>query len=61
MHSQADAVELSLHPQNNVPEALLDQAAALFQHHAALQDVTVSVDTTVVLPELWWMKRVCCK
>jgi signal transduction histidine kinase len=50
MLSQADAGELSLNPQNIAPKALLDQAAALFQHHAALQDVAISVDASEDLP-----------
>jgi signal transduction histidine kinase len=52
MLSQADAGELSLHPQKISPKALLDQAAALFQHHAARQEVTISVDVTEDLPEI---------
>jgi two-component system, OmpR family, sensor histidine kinase BaeS len=52
MLSQADAGELSLHPQNIAPKALIDQAAALFQHHAARHEVTVSVDAGEALPEI---------
>jgi two-component system, OmpR family, sensor histidine kinase BaeS len=52
MLSQADAGELSLNPQNIDPKALLDQAAALFQHHAAMQEVTISVDASEDIPTI---------
>lgn len=52
MLSQADAGDLTLHPQNIQPKMLLDQAAALFQHHAARQSVTISVNASPDLPEI---------
>ncbi len=50
MLSQADAGELSLHPQDIQPKNLLDQAAALFEHHAERQSVSISVDAADDLP-----------
>jgi len=52
MLSQADAGDLTLHPQKIQPKMFLDQAAALFQHHAAQQSVTISVDAVPDLPEI---------
>jgi two-component system, OmpR family, sensor histidine kinase BaeS len=52
MLSQADAGELTLHPQKIRPKALLDQAAALFQHHAKRYSVTIGVDAPDDLPEI---------
>jgi signal transduction histidine kinase len=52
MLSQADAGELSLHLQAIKPKGLLDQAAALFQHHAEKQSVTIRVETPEELPEI---------
>jgi len=52
MLSQADAGELTLHPQKIQPRALLDQAAALFQHHAKRYSVTIGVDGPDDLPEI---------
>lgn len=52
MLSQADAGELTLHPQNLNPKTLLDQASALFQHHAARQSVTIGVEASADLPEI---------
>lgn len=52
MLSQADAGELALHPQKLSPESLLDQAAALFQHHAERQSVSIKVDAMPDLPEI---------
>jgi signal transduction histidine kinase len=52
MLSQAEAGELTLHPQNIAPKALLDQAAALFHHHAARQEVTISVEAAENLPAI---------
>lgn len=50
MLSQADSGDLTLHPQEILPNMLLNQAAALFQHHAARQSVTISVDAEEGLP-----------
>jgi len=52
MLSQVDAGELTLHPQKIQPKALLDQAAALFQHHAKRYSVTIGVDVPDDLPEI---------
>lgn len=52
MLSQADAGELTLHPQKIQPKALLNQAAALFQHHAERYSVTITVDAPDDLPEI---------
>ncbi len=52
MLTQADAGELSLQPQMIQPKAILDQAAALFQHHAERQSVTIAVETQQDLPEV---------
>jgi signal transduction histidine kinase len=50
MLSQADAGELTLHPQDIQPKNLLDQAAALFEHHAERHSVSISVDAPDDLP-----------
>ncbi len=52
MLSQADAGELTLHPQKIQPKMLLNQAATLFQHHAARQSVVISVEAVADLPEI---------
>lgn len=52
MLTQADAGELSLHLQAIQPKGLLEQAAALFQHHADMQSVTIRVDTPQELPAI---------
>ncbi|MEA4906221.1 MAG: HAMP domain-containing sensor histidine kinase [Anaerolineaceae bacterium] len=51
--SKADAGELSLHPQAVSPQALLDWAAELFQHHAGRQNVTIQVDIPEGLPDIY--------
>jgi signal transduction histidine kinase len=52
MLTQADAGELSLQPQSIQPKAILDQAAALFQHHAERLSVTITVEIQQDLPEV---------
>ncbi len=52
MLSQADAGELALQPQMISPKAILDQAAALFQHHAQKQSVKIVTDVQRDLPEI---------
>jgi len=53
MLSQADAGELSLQPQEIQPKNLLDQAAALFQHHAERHSVNLRVDAADDLPTIY--------
>ena len=50
--SQADAGELPLNPQAIAPCSLLERAAAVFQHKAGQQSVTMSVQAAEDLPEL---------
>ncbi len=52
MLSQADAGDLSLHPQMIQPKAILNQAAALFQHHAEKQSVKITVEIKPDLPDI---------
>ncbi|NMB53140.1 MAG: cell wall metabolism sensor histidine kinase WalK [Leptolinea sp.] len=52
MLSQADAGELSLQPQSIMPKSLLNQAAALFQHHAEKQSVSIGVEADENLPAI---------
>jgi two-component system, OmpR family, sensor histidine kinase BaeS len=52
MLSQADAGELSLHPQMIQPKSFLDQAAALFQHHAERLSIKIGVEARADLPEI---------
>ena len=52
MLTQVDAGELPLNPQEIAPDALLQHAAAPFQHHAAQQRVTLQVDAAGDLPAI---------
>ncbi|HVN54621.1 MAG TPA: ATP-binding protein [Anaerolineaceae bacterium] len=52
MLSLAEAGELPLNPQAVSPKEVLDQAAALFQHQAAQQKVSLEVDAREDLPSL---------
>jgi signal transduction histidine kinase len=53
MLSQVDAGELPLHPQHIHPRELLEHARAPFEHHAALQQVTLRVEAAHDLPQIW--------
>lgn len=52
MLSQMDAGELPLHPQPIAPRALLEHAAAPFQHRAGQQSVALEVEAEENLPML---------
>jgi signal transduction histidine kinase len=53
MLSQADAGELPLNPQKIEPASLLERSAALFQHQAEKQQITLEVQVPEVLPEIF--------
>lgn len=53
MLSQADAGELSLHPQPIAPKVLLERAAATFIQQAEAQNITLSVKAEETLPEIY--------
>lgn len=52
MLSQADAGELSMHPQPISPGGLLARAAAVFQHRAGQQGVALAVEADGDLPQI---------
>jgi len=52
MLSQADAGELPLNPQKIEPSLLLERSAALFQHQAEKQQITLVVHVPGVLPKI---------
>jgi two-component system, OmpR family, sensor histidine kinase BaeS len=51
--SQADAGELPLNPQRISPKALVDRAAALFQHQAEKQQITLTAMAENNLPDIY--------
>ena len=52
MLSQADAGELKLNLQHISPQAILERAAALFEHKAGQQEVDLVMETSASLPEV---------
>ena len=52
MLSQVDAGELALNRQSIAPRPFLERMAAVFEHKAGQQDVTLTVDAADLLPEM---------